>query len=64
MVDNYRMALRNKGEIAKSILFLRYEDLSQNYEQFAARIYEEFKLGDANEAIKHFDKSNFPHLIG
>ena len=57
MVDNYNMAVRNKGDIAKSIVFLRYEDLSLEYEGFAEEIYEKFKLGDFNEAVENLQKS-------
>ena len=57
MVENYNMALRNKGDIAKSIIFVRYEDLSLNYERFAADIFQAFKLGDFNEGISNLDKS-------
>ncbi|CBY32223.1 unnamed protein product [Oikopleura dioica] len=56
MVENYNMALRNKGDIAKSIIFVRYEDLSLNYERFAADIFQAFKLGDFNEGISNLDK--------
>merc|ERR1712037_969977 len=56
MVENYNMALRNKGDIAKSIVFLRYEDLSLNFEGKAGDIYEEFKFGDFNEGINNLER--------
>ena len=63
MVENYNMALRNKGDIAESIVFLRYEDLSLNYDGFAADIFEEFKLGDFNEGISNLVKSKMCNLF-
>ena len=57
MVDNYSMAVRNKGDIAKSIFFLRYEDLSLEYEGFSEEIYEKLKLGDFNKAVENLQKS-------
>ena len=63
MVDNYNMALRNKGDIAKSIIMIRYEDLSLNYERFAADIFEEFKLGNYNEGISNLAKRKTFYLF-
>ena len=59
MVENYNMALRNKVDIAKSIVFLRYEDLSLNFEGKAGDIYEEFKFGDFNEGINNLERGKF-----